>query len=362
MPWIAPAVAAGATLYSALGNRPPGAAQPTSSGASVNPAMAENAYNGTQYAIGQQQGLVNSLAGYGFNGIAAQQDVYNQQAQLAQQLQAQSMGQGPNPAQAQLAQNTAANTANQAAMMAGQRGVSSNTGLAGRQIAQQGAMNQQNAVGQAATLQAQQQLAAQSALMQQQGMMANTAGTQIGQYSNQLNNLGNLNLAQQQTLYNAQTGNASAANQAAANQNQANQNQYLNNAAIIGGIGQGIGGLAGAFAPQKKAHGGEIEDRQQSDETKVIADKGWGKIIIINDQDGRPQPLAHGGCASNVGNMLKGGGFVPGQARVAGDSSRNDIVDAKLSPGEIVIPRSIAQHPNAPQKAAQFVAALMARK
>jgi len=40
---------------------------------------------------------------------------------------------------------------------------------------------------------------------------------------------------------------------------------------------------------------------------------------------------------------------------VPGDSTQNDTVPAKLSPHEIVLPRSVAQDPNAPQKAAQFV-------
>ena len=53
---------------------------------------------------------------------------------------------------------------------------------------------------------------------------------------------------------------------------------------------------------------------------------------------------------------------VPGTARVAGDSKLNDVVDAKLSPGEIIIPRTVAQAPDAPQKAANFVAKIKARK
>jgi hypothetical protein len=47
------------------------------------------------------------------------------------------------------------------------------------------------------------------------------------------------------------------------------------------------------------------------------------------------------------------GGVVPGQASVPGDSTQNDVVDAKLSPGEVVVPRSAAQSPDT---AAQFAA------
>ena len=39
------------------------------------------------------------------------------------------------------------------------------------------------------------------------------------------------------------------------------------------------------------------------------------------------------------------GGSVPGQARVAGNDRRNDVVDAKLSPGEFVVPRTAMARP-----------------
>jgi hypothetical protein len=58
---------------------------------------------------------------------------------------------------------------------------------------------------------------------------------------------------------------------------------------------------------------------------------------------------------------MRSGGMVPGRAPVTGDSPRNDIVPAALSPGEVVLPRTVAQHPNAPQAAYDFVAALRAR-
>ena len=67
------------------------------------------------------------------------------------------------------------------------------------------------------------------------------------------------------------------------------------------------------------------------------------------------------GPQSALGQMLmqmRGGGMVPGTARVAGDSPKNDTVPIRASPGEIVIPRTIAQSDDAPAKAAEFVAAL----
>lgn len=58
----------------------------------------------------------------------------------------------------------------------------------------------------------------------------------------------------------------------------------------------------------------------------------------------------------------RSGGPVPGQARVAGDSLKNDIQPAMLSPKEIVLPRSITMAPDAPEKAREFVAALMKKQ
>lgn len=52
---------------------------------------------------------------------------------------------------------------------------------------------------------------------------------------------------------------------------------------------------------------------------------------------------------------------VPGKAPVKGNSLANDKVPAMLSPKEIVIPRSITMADNAPEKAAAFVAAILAK-
>jgi hypothetical protein len=70
---------------------------------------------------------------------------------------------------------------------------------------------------------------------------------------------------------------------------------------------------------------------------------------------------AHGG---NVGAKLKKGGHVPGKAPVPGpvNNYKNDVVDAKLSPGEIVIPNKITKGPNPVGDAAKFVQALIAKR
>lgn len=233
--------------------------------------------------------------------ISAQQqrqsDVYAQQQNLAQALLQQTQGTGPNPAQAQLAQATGQNVAQQGALMASQRGASANPALLARQAAQQGAGIQQNAAGQAATLQAQQQLAAQQALQQQQQAMAGNAlsAEQIQQGGQ----------ASQNTAIVGGTNGANEINAGISKSNAQTQG------GILGGLISGGGAaLASSLAP-KKAHGGEI-------------------------------------------TMLDGGG-VPGEAQVSGDSEKNDTVEALLSPGEIVLPRSVTQGPDMEKKVIEFL-------
>ncbi len=68
------------------------------------------------------------------------------------------------------------------------------------------------------------------------------------------------------------------------------------------------------------------------------------------------------GDLSSMATMAAaGGGKVPGHASVKGDSLKNDKVEALVSPGEIIIPRSIAMGPDAPRRAALFVAQELAK-
>lgn len=202
----------------------------------------KTSYTGNQDALTQQQALVTALQAQ--NGLGNQSSVFNQ-------LQGVANGTGPNPAQAQLAQATGANTANQAALMAGQRGSGQNVGLIARQAALQGAANQQNAAGQAATMQANQSLNA----LGQLGGIANTqAANQIGATT--------ANTSAQQQEQNILQGANSAYNTAnvaqQGNVNNANaslaQTGMQGQQAVIGGLLQG----AGSAASLGKAHGGII--------------------------------------------------------------------------------------------------------
>lgn len=211
---------------------------------------------GTQGAMGQQQNFVNALQAQG--GIGNQSSVFQQQQQLANQLAQQAQGKGPNPAQAQLANATGQNVANQAALMASQRGAGANAGMLARQAAQQGAQTQQQAVGQSAQMQAQQQLAAQQALQQQQGMMGNLATQQVGQQAGALGQIGSMQMANQQAMLGAQQAQNQNAVAMQSNINNANQaavaERNKQNASMGGGLLGGIGSIFGL------AEGGTVGD------------------------------------------------------------------------------------------------------
>lgn len=216
----------------------------------VDQGQIDTAYNQTQSGIKQQQDFVNALQNQ--NGLGNQSSVFNQ-------LQSVANGTGPNPAQAQLAQATGANTANQAALMAGQRGASQNVGLMARQAAQQGAANQQNSAGQAATLQAQQSLGAMNQL-------GGIAGQQVGQQQTGLQNLNQNSLAQQSNLLGLQA-NINSANAGLAGQGMANQ------ANLIGGAMNGAGSVMSMLAD-----GGEVPDGiSQYQQPNMKVDTSAGK-------------------------------------------------------------------------------------
>lgn len=377
-----------------------------------------NAYN-------QQANFVNALQGQG--GIANQSNVFNQQQALANQYQNVANGTGPNPAQAALNQSTGQNVANQAALMASQRGAGSNVGLIGRQAAQQGANIQQQAVGQAATLQAQQQLAGMQGLAQQQQALGQTAAGQVGtlnaaqqqqaaiaaqqvaqqqaqqqavaglatqQVGQQQAGIGALNNAaqgQQQNLLNAQSnynnaqvtnqGNVNTANAGIAKGNQSFQSGALSG--IAGAAGAGLGLAKGGMVP-KMADGGPVlgtattfapapslsewftaplapgmsSNQDANRAAPQAAAPVTGDEAIA--QNGAKLGQAIGGAGASL--ALQSGGKVPGQAKVKGDSYANDTVDAKLSPGEVVIPRSIMTSANPAAHAAAFVQAIMAKQ
>jgi len=233
--------------------------------------QANNSNDQAQQALLQQQAFVNAVQNQTPGAVANQQF-------LANQLNAEAQGQGPNPAQAALNATTGQNVANQAALAAGQRGAGSNVGLIARQVGQQGAGIQQQAVGQSAVLQANQQLAAQNAL-------ANLSAGQIGQVQGATTAQNQAAQGEQSNILNsiAQQNNANVSNVASQNSSNASiaQENAKGQQGILGGVLGGVGSAIG------------------------LAAKGG---MVPNDL--QPKSYAYGGVAapsSNVGKFLNGG-------------------------------------------------------
>ena len=426
------------------------------------------AQNKSMEALAQQQAFVNALQGQ--NGLGNQSSVFNQQQALANQMQGVANGTGPNPALAQLNQTTGNNIANQAALMAGQRGSNANAGLMARQAAMMGGNLQQQAVGQGATLQAQQQLAAMNALQNQQASMGNLASQQVNQQGTAVQGLTGNTQQQQQMLLNSiaaqnnahvgMQSNINAANSNIANTNTKGQQQMFGgfmNSLMNPSTGASTGGMMtkSGFV-RAYADGGEVSPQDEAipvqtapaPQTPVVQaapmylenasmppmqapaptptamslvtpptldmpnkpqsfvaqalqpqapvdatpnyndDDSKGEAAMFKAGGSIPNGIkksitggitsgtslmggsggssggGSGGMLGNImgmiGGMNKGGPVVPGKAVVKGDNPVNDNVPAVLSPGEIVIPRSIAQHANAPELAAEFVKKVLA--
>lgn len=213
----------------------------------LNPATTDQAnqqYQNAQTGLANQAGFLQAVQAQ--NGLANQSNVYNQ-------LQGVSNGTGPNPAQSMLNQSTGQNVANQAALMAGQRGAGANAGLIARQAAMAGGNIQQQAAGQAATLQSQQQLNALNS-------MGSLATNQANQQANATNSYSNAAQGEQQNILgaigaqnNANVGMTSNQNTTAGGLANTVSGQQGN---LIGNLAGGAGGaLISSFAD-----GGEVDD------------------------------------------------------------------------------------------------------
>lgn len=289
------------------------------------------------------------------------------------QLQGVANGTGPNPALAQLQQTTDQNNAQNAGFIASQKGI--DPALAARLAAQNAGRQNQQAAGEAATMQANQQLGALSAY-------GNLAGnTQSG--------------------IQAGINSANTANSGVAQQNARGQFGLLNG---LGAAGLTLGGYAGGGEVQKLAPGGmanpfaggssmgQFLGQSNANANSYISSIGSGQDVAQMSLKEKPKakpdepteirsdaatqaavpftstdtsmpfgtsiaptplsPMMAGGGEAN----LKEGGPVPGKAEVKGDSYENDTVPAMLSPKEIVIPRHITMAGDkAPELAAEFV-------
>lgn len=260
-----------------------------------------------------------------------------------------------------------AEVANQGAVNAG----ANNAKLALDAITQQGQLGgqlqgQSNQMTQAQA-DAAQQIAQYNSQLQSQANQYNTQNANQAQQMNLANsqdisnqNIGNANMRMQyntqipQTMYqnDMQKANAVAGaygNKADVAQKQAqNQNAFTGN--LIGtGAKLGAAYMTGGASAAPEAVASATKNPNEPDLTYG----GYAHGGEVNGQ----QCYAEGGEVHDHAICMEAGGGVPGNPDEMGtdDNVSNDTVDAKLSPGEIVLPRSVAQSPNAPQEAQQFV-------
>lgn len=325
--------------------------------------QAKQQFQNTQDALAQQNQFAQALQGQ--NGIQNQSNVYNQ-------LQQQALGQGPNPAQAMLANQTGANAAQQAALMAGQRGSSSNAGLIARQAAQQGAAMQQQAAGQGAALQAQQSANAIGQAGNMAGQMVSNQGNAISNQNqfaqNNMNALANQNQAA--------LGQAGQINQFNAAQNKQTAEQQGNMiGALTGAAGTALAGplggaLAGMFTSKTpevaKAEGGEIKRPISLVDHHINHFKmAKGGVVPALVSPGeiylKPEQVSK---VKQGANPMKVGEKIPGKPKVGGakDSYQNDFVKKDLKEGGIVLPRSVTKSDNPNKHADAFIHAIISRK
>src|SRR6185295_11994919 len=343
--------------------------------------QAPSAYNNILLDPAARQAQMNALSQYGdianAGGLDAESKLAMQQAVDAANLQsqgaqgaimksAQAMGQGggdfaltQRALAAQGASNNAANQGMQAAAMA-----EANREAALAQMGQLGGQINASDFGQQAqAANAQNQINAANQGFQNQANVGNVTNQMAGQEFNIGNaqgvNTRNTAANQGNVYYNAglpqqqfQNELAKAGGMAGVNTNQAGvaQQSQANAANATGQLLKGGLGLAATAMGGPVA--GMLTSGALNQGGKSIGNApGIGPISIPNNPN-QYRPLGYneggmcqysqGGEAHNHYMCMLMGGKVPGEPIVEGDSAQNDIVDAKLSPGEIVIKRSKA--------------------
>lgn len=285
----------------------------------------------------------------GYNQYSVDPSVYMPNAQeqtLTDALMAQAQGTG-GPSAAQLQMQAGVDQASNQAMgvAAAQRGMS--PALAARQAQQAGAQMSQQANQQAGILRAQEQLNAQQ-----------SAGSMLASQRNARMQAAGINA---QGFENAADRSAGAFKSAGS--------AFMTGGMAHGGIvpGYAEGGMVGPqgrpdFLNALAVSIGQNVGQQMSNPSRSQgADlRGLGDRVSTYMDSGTGGGSAAGAPSSLAQALspvaLSNGGAVPGHAKIAGDSVENDTVPTMLSPGEIVVPRTVAA--KSPEEITQFIMAL----
>lgn len=318
------------------------------------------------------------------------------QAALYQQFQQMSAGNGPSLAQGQLQQATDQNIRQAMALGAAQQGQGMGYSSALRGIADQSAAARQQAAAQSALIRNQEQMQGMQGMgalggqmfgqdLARQGLGAQTA------YGYDSMNAGiDARNAQPGGVFGSllNAGGAVLSHFLGGGGGAANSNLQSGSQGLTSGSGPVMSdgsGFRGA-APQPgdwtsgnvahAAHGGMIGYADGGvvvdPKMRALADylranyRPAGSNIGRRSTTGMPpmsddQRRTDKFIRSAPEHLYASGGPVPGYAQ-GGDSKRNDTVPAMLSPGEIVIPRSITMAPNAGELSRMFVEEVQRRR
>ena len=160
------------------------------------------------------------------------------------------------------------------------------------------------------------------------GRQQQVSDTNIGQSNAELNR----QRQAEQTMYENKVRQA----QMLANLKQGQAQQHSQNAANTQQSWTGMGSALG------QGIGGAMQHQQDKDWFQ----SNFGKTAPV-DATTAPIPSSSSFTMPTFGKRYNQGGRIPGNVVTDHDHPANDQVDAKLSPGEIVVPRSFAKHPEA---------------
>ena len=124
--------------------------------------------------------------------------------------------------------------------------------------------------------------------------------------------------------------------------------------AALQGAAAGFAGGTGSAVPQMLNAGPSVSQKQAAGPAGPAGPPRLSLRTPVREPGGAVAPLMGDKSGAPFTSRLKfeAGGHVPGKAPVDGNSLKNDVVDAKLSPGEVVLPRTISHDP---KKAKKFV-------
>src|SRR5712664_51228 len=315
----------------------------------------------TNFGVAGRGGSGVDILNKGLGGLYQTQD---QQRELAQKILDQAENQGPSAAQAQF--QSGLDQSLKSAMALGQSGAGASPGASMRSILEaQGSMvGQSNA--QAAQLRAQEEQRQMERRLQGQNLASQILSGVGGESMGIAGMGGSLSEQDRQALLNleAQRGNVFS------HQQSINAQTDISPGRLIGGLTSAAGAVGAAFASDER----DKKNIKRLDEEaapgvpfakfeykKDPKHQKWMGVIAQDLEKVAPEYVkkderGHRWVDYSFLQNAARGVLVGGKAKRKGDAEENDTVPAMLSPGEIVLPRTVAQAEDAPDRARQIAA------